>query len=86
MSRLSIDQQKNLSGFFNSLWKLVKDYGIAENDENTDYWNQAVGAVTELSQQYYKTIPVSDEFIIIKNLLSGFLHGLEEQQIRRRET
>lgn len=47
MSRLSIDQQKNLSGFFNSFWKLVKEYGIAENDENTDYWNQAVGTVTD---------------------------------------
>jgi hypothetical protein len=85
MSRLSTKQQKNLAEFFNSLWQIVKEYGITEDDDNTEYWNAAVQAASDIGNHYYHTIPESDEYILINNLLMGFLRGLEKQQERKRE-
>lgn len=77
--QMTRQQQENMSVFFNDFWVLVKRYGIAEDDDNEEWWNDVIGRTTKLAEEYHKTIPKSVEYIIIKNLLCGFMNALDEQ-------
>lgn len=77
--KMTRQQQENMSVFFKDFWQIVKRYGIAEDDDNDEWWNNAIGSVTKVAEEYHKTIPGTVEYIIIKNLLCGFMNALDEQ-------